>query len=238
MALDFLNSVSAIKKLRNALFHAESQGEQAKNLLLCFEKDLIHPIPYDLKKIVAEKVYYDFNNDEGFLPCTLCNNCYTASRSQNYDKPRKLPEKFKNKRGRPMKKAPSLPDYNACGTCDCEKRRGIRHQYSYVKKRQNAADKYLIDPLPCNKAFKWAFENEIVWEGYHGGRLNGSNGVLLLSKLDTHEQTVSKDLFGHIDALRSFDKLRQGCFGKTLDSNYAKLIEKLQESLLQTCNYN
>ncbi|CAB4053957.1 unnamed protein product [Lepeophtheirus salmonis] len=31
-------------------------------------------------------------------------------------------EKPKNKRGSPMKKAPSPPDYNACGTCDCEKR--------------------------------------------------------------------------------------------------------------------
>ncbi|CAB4067156.1 unnamed protein product [Lepeophtheirus salmonis] len=52
-------------------------------------------------------------------------------------------------------------------------------------------------------------------DSYHGVQLNGPNCVILFSKLDTLEQILSKDLFGHIDALGSFEKLREGHIRKT-----------------------
>ncbi|CAB4056141.1 unnamed protein product [Lepeophtheirus salmonis] len=79
------------------------------------------------------------------------------------------------------------------------------------------------DTLTSNKAFKWAFENGIVREGYHGGQLNDPNFILLLFKLETLEQIVPKDLFDHIDTLRLFKKLRQG--------GVLQFIDRYQEPL-------
>ncbi|CAB4060036.1 unnamed protein product [Lepeophtheirus salmonis] len=185
-------------------FNKSQEENRQKTSLLCLEKGFIHPIPYDLKKIVTEKVYFHFNDDERFLLCALCNNFYTVLRSQNYDKPRKLSEKPKNKRGRPAKKNPlcqaTMPVGHAIAGRDDES--GIN---APLLEKDGIFDS-LSDSLTGNKAFKWAFENGIVREGYHRGQLNGPNDVLLLSKVETLEQIVTEDLFGHIDALRWFNK--------------------------------